>query len=243
MIDRKIRLQIASIEVYFLGFFFGVHSAFKGRFRSILAMIRDQSCLNIIAIESKTQGDHEELNILLQNYLISSRFNQKLSLQWGRTYVYRKILRKMMDVWFAEETLDSHDRVKSVGHDPTIRIHLFLKICHPIFIGVSRCGHVSLHESSNVWLNRDRPMSLTRSMAHICARAFDEDPVNRSPWNRRVSIRATWSYAPRTAMSPAYRNFKWNLIPHWRKYRDLTGIKGRGFSSHCAARMGPVRPP
>ena len=42
-------------------------------------MIRDQSCLNIIAIESRMEGDHEELKILLQNYLISSRFNQKLS--------------------------------------------------------------------------------------------------------------------------------------------------------------------
>ena len=29
-------------------------------------MIRDQSCLNMIAIESRMQGDHEELDILLQ---------------------------------------------------------------------------------------------------------------------------------------------------------------------------------
>ena len=69
------------IEEYFIDFFFGLRSAFKGRFRSILAMIRDQSYLNMIVIESKTQGDHKELNIFLQKCLISSRFNQKLGLQ------------------------------------------------------------------------------------------------------------------------------------------------------------------
>ena len=64
-IDAKIRLQIASIEVYLLGFFFGVRSAFMRRFQSILAMIRDQFCLNMIAIESRMQGDYEELTKLL----------------------------------------------------------------------------------------------------------------------------------------------------------------------------------
>ena len=44
-------------------------------------MIRDQSCLNMIAIESRTQGDHEEYKILLKKCLISLHFNQKLSLQ------------------------------------------------------------------------------------------------------------------------------------------------------------------
>ena len=41
-------------------------------------MIRDQSCVNTIAIESRTQGDHKEFNILLQNFLFVSRFNRKL---------------------------------------------------------------------------------------------------------------------------------------------------------------------
>ena len=50
-------------------------------------MIRDQSCLNMIAIESRIQGDHEELKILLQKCLISSCFNQKLSLQ-GEKNIY-----------------------------------------------------------------------------------------------------------------------------------------------------------
>ena len=46
--------------------------------RSNQAMIRDQSCLNPIGIESKTQGDRDELKIMLQNRLISSRYNQEL---------------------------------------------------------------------------------------------------------------------------------------------------------------------
>ena len=55
-------------------------------------MIRDQYCLNMIAIESRVQGDHEELNILIQNCLTSSRFNQKLSLERDRTSIYREII-------------------------------------------------------------------------------------------------------------------------------------------------------
>ena len=52
LIDAKIGLQIALIEVYFSGFFFDMRLEFKGRFRSILAIICDQYCLNMIAIES-----------------------------------------------------------------------------------------------------------------------------------------------------------------------------------------------
>ena len=93
-IDAKIGLQIAWIEVYFFSFFFDVRSAFKGRFQSILSTICDQSWLNMIVIESRTQGDHEELKILLQNCLISSQFNQKLSYKERRTSIYRKISAK-----------------------------------------------------------------------------------------------------------------------------------------------------
>ena len=57
-------------------------------------MIRDQSYLNMIAIESIIEGDHEELKILLQNCLISSRFNQKLGLQRKNIGFYRKFHRK-----------------------------------------------------------------------------------------------------------------------------------------------------
>ena len=61
----KIRLQITLIVVYLIGFFFGVRLTFTGRIRSILATIRNQYCLNMIEIESKMHGDHEELKILL----------------------------------------------------------------------------------------------------------------------------------------------------------------------------------
>ena len=40
------------------------------------------------------QGDHEELKILLQNHLISSRFNKKLGLQRKNLGFYRKFHRE-----------------------------------------------------------------------------------------------------------------------------------------------------
>ena len=48
----------------------------------------------MIALESRTQGNHEELKILLQKCLISSRFNQKLSLQEDMTSIYKKFIAK-----------------------------------------------------------------------------------------------------------------------------------------------------
>ena len=57
-------------------------------------MIRDQSCLIRIAIESRMQVDHEELKILLQNCLISSRFNEKLGLQRKNMAFNRKFHRE-----------------------------------------------------------------------------------------------------------------------------------------------------
>ena len=40
------------------------------------------------------QGDHEELEILLQKCLISLRFNQKLSLKKERPSIYRDFIVK-----------------------------------------------------------------------------------------------------------------------------------------------------
>ena len=79
VIDVKMRLQIASIKEYFSGFFSNMRSAFKGQIQPFLAMIRDQSYLNMITIESRMQEDHEKLMILLQKCLIFSCFNQNLS--------------------------------------------------------------------------------------------------------------------------------------------------------------------
>ena len=50
-------------------------------------MICDLSCLNMIANESRVQGGHEEGKIFLQKCLISSHFNQKLSLREERTSI------------------------------------------------------------------------------------------------------------------------------------------------------------
>ena len=97
LIDVKIRLRIALIEVCLPNFFFDVLSVFKGRLRSNLAMIRDQSRLNLIAIESRTQGDHEELKIFLQNCLISSRFNQELKFKEEEHRFIGKIVVKIVD--------------------------------------------------------------------------------------------------------------------------------------------------
>ena len=72
-IDAKIWLQFTRIEEYLIDFVFDMISAFKGRFWSILAMNHDESCLNLIAIKSRTQGNCDELKICLQNCLIALR--------------------------------------------------------------------------------------------------------------------------------------------------------------------------
>ena len=126
-------------------------------------MIRDQYCFNLIAIESRIQGDHKELKFFLQKCLISSRFNQKMSLQEGRTSIYRKIIAKKGAVRFSERTLDGCDRTKSVGHDHTTRIPLLQDFVRSIFIRVSLRGNISLLDSLLVRLNHDRRISLERS--------------------------------------------------------------------------------
>ena len=115
----KIGPQIASIEVYLIGFFFSIRSTFKGRNRSNLAMIRDQSSLNPIRIESRMQGDHEELKILLQNCLISSRINQELLKRREYIGFYRRSPAKNTGRLIQWRRWDGHDFMKSVGHNPT----------------------------------------------------------------------------------------------------------------------------
>ena len=83
----------------FLGFIFDTRSAFKGRFRSFSWNNSWLSCFNGWGIESRKQEDHEELKIFLQNCLISSRFDQNLSLQGERTSIYREIRAKLVGSW------------------------------------------------------------------------------------------------------------------------------------------------
>ena len=51
---------------------------FKGRIRSHLTINHNESCLHRIVIESRMQGNCDELKILLKNHLIASRLNQEL---------------------------------------------------------------------------------------------------------------------------------------------------------------------
>ena len=62
---RRLRFKSCGLKCIFSGFVFDMRSAFKGQFQSILATICDLYCFNIIAVEFRTQGDYEELKILL----------------------------------------------------------------------------------------------------------------------------------------------------------------------------------
>ena len=96
-------------------------------------MIHAQSCHNMITIKSRTQGDNEELKIMLEKCLISSRFNQEFSLK-------EKSSRKIGAVQFPEGRLDGRDAfmLRTIsGHVPMTRAHLLLMIRRLIFIGVS----------------------------------------------------------------------------------------------------------
>ena len=92
----------------------------QGRNWSNLATIRDQSCLNPIRIESRTQGDHEELKTLLQNCLISSRFNQELRYKEEEHCFIEEIPTKIAGHLIRWGPIDYHDCVMIVGHDPMI---------------------------------------------------------------------------------------------------------------------------
>ena len=65
--------------------------------RSNQATIRDQSCLNPIGIESRMYRDHEELKILLQNCLNSSRFNEELRYKVRTSLFIKEISVKIGD--------------------------------------------------------------------------------------------------------------------------------------------------
>ena len=61
----------------------------------------------MITIESRTQGDDKELKILLQNYFISSRFNQTLVYEENEQLLIENLSQKMQTIQVAQERLDS----------------------------------------------------------------------------------------------------------------------------------------
>ena len=85
------------------------------------------------------------------------------------------------------------------GHVPTTWAHVLLDFRHLIFIKASLCGHVLLHDSPNVQLNRDRRISLMRSMVAIYECVVDLDQMDQSPRDLGVSISAIKSNASRDA--------------------------------------------
>ena len=100
---------------------------FKGRIRSNLAIIRDKSRLDWITIKSRTCGDHEELNVLLKNRLIPSRFNQDLLKEDNTSVLIGKSLRAIRTIRLAAEVMDDHDASTlrgMSGHIPTTWAHV-----------------------------------------------------------------------------------------------------------------------
>ena len=135
-IDVKIWLQFTLIEEYFSGFIFDMRSTFKGRFQSFSCKNLWLSCFNGCGIEFRKQENHEELKIFLQNHLISSRFNQKLSYKDRRTLFYKKFSMKNVDRLFRDEIWAIGSRKISgiVAHDADFTLIDFHR---PIFIETS----------------------------------------------------------------------------------------------------------
>ena len=201
---------MALIEEYLSDFFFDVHSVFKGQIQAFLAMICDQSCLNLIPIESRMQGDHEELRILLQKPLISSCFNQTLSLQREEDRFIEILMRKICAIRFAEGALDGCDCAKSVGHDCTTQIPLLLDYCRSIFIGVSTLSHMLIRDSPSVQLNRDCWILLMRSTVVNCRR-----PLMAMKWTvvHEIYVRSSARLDPMHLERPCHlKNMREGLV-------------------------------
>ena len=142
----KIWLQFMWIEDYCLGFFLGVRSSFKGRIRSNQAMNHNKSYLNLIAIESRMQGNRDELKICLQNGLIASRLI-KSCLEKENTSVFKEDYpRRIHAVCFAMRFAPS-DFSKSVESWPmTQNCEFPFPFARWIVIEESRCIHMSFHD-------------------------------------------------------------------------------------------------
>ena len=169
-IEAKIELQITLIAMYLSDSFFVVRLAFKGQIQTFSRNISWLTCLNLWAIESRTQENHEELKIFLQKCLISSRFNQKLHFKKREHRFIEKSSQKIWAIRFAEEQLDAHDAATShaiSGPDPMTQAPLLLDFCRLIFIRVSTWSCVSLHDSPSAMSDRNHRISFMRStVAH-----------------------------------------------------------------------------
>ena len=78
----------------------------------------------MITIESRTQGDHEELKIFSLKILNFFTFQSKVVYKKEGHLFIEKLSRKLQAVRFAKGALDGRDHAKLVGHDPMTRIPL-----------------------------------------------------------------------------------------------------------------------
>ena len=174
----------------------------------------------MIPIEYRTHGDHEELKILLQSWLIASQFNRKLSYK-ERISIYRKI-----DVKNAGQLIHWKNLGWLRWHDfdgPQSRNSLI--IVYPILIRVSLRSHVLLYESPHARVNRDHWIPLTQSTDGKCARVL---LVIR--WIRFHKIDACrLACIDLTSLElPRYlQRKKGNIVPHEEKEAKKTRILGK----------------
>ena len=200
----KIGLQIVSIEVNLLGFFIGIRSTFKGRIRSNLETIRDQSPLDWIAIKSRTRGNHEELKISFQNFLIASRLIKSADTKREEHHFYKRN---------PCENRGPFDLMK-IGWTATIMRLIWAMITQrgPTF-SLSFCPS-DLDESVSMrprvsprWAKfaiNLRPSDFINEIEGLeIVTCVDLDPVDCGPCNQRISIIVIASNGPRDTASPA----------------------------------------
>ena len=126
----KIRLQITSIEVNLIAF----SLAYVRCSRREIDQISQRFVINPASIRSKLslgcRRDHEEFTILLQNCLISSRFNQELSyIEEEHRFIEEIALKSRGQL----DSVKTNRRPRSC-HNSGPRSHDSAKIAHPILI-------------------------------------------------------------------------------------------------------------
>ena len=164
--------------MYLIDSFFGVLSAFKGRIRSNLAMIRDQSRPNWIAIESKRRGVVKNSGFcskLLNSFTIQSRVKKRRR----RKLFYKRNNCEncgLFDSLKTDQRPWSRDDRGPRSHDPS-------KIACSILIGRPWCVHMTPHDHRSAIKSRAFDV-------HLCDRlfSFTHVPLMAIGWTRVHAI-------------------------------------------------------
>ena len=145
---------------------------------------------------------------MLQNFLISSRFNQELLRRREYIGFYKEILHEKR--WlFDLMKIGWTTTIVRVGW-ATIPWRGLTFSCFftcPILIGPSCCIHASPTIAEIVIESRTSDFHLTRSMVWFFAHAFDDDRVDYVLRDRCTLIKAISSNASCSATSPAIYDF------------------------------------